>query len=550
MKNLIRWSSGWSQFLLGSVLGVTTLAAIPASAEAYTPESPEVKEMVERGLRFLETEPIKADGADSGVLWLVALTLVKCGKDDTHPIVAAGIKRCQDLKNAGSAEGDGRGIYAKAVAVIFLCETDPIKYKAEGQYFVDQLVKLQSASGGWGYPQTGILDTSQTQYGVLALWYADHVGLDVSTDTIERSCSYLLRTQDVSGGWVYNGTPAGGAGRTNQSGAMAISLVAGGLGSLYICGDMLGFSAPEAESPADNDGLPPALKGPKEAKEKKEVKRRRASKFDLGYLRRGQADGNAWLAKNYSIGSLIWGHYYLYALERCQSFRELAEGRNEKEPGWYNDGVELLKKKQESKGNWSGDHDAHVSTCFALLFLIRSTKKSIGKVVNTEGALSGGRGLPKDVTNVKLKGNQIVGVQAAKSIDDLLDLLESPDDAALENAVEGTTILPLGGDATTRAKQAERLRKIVTLPNYQARIVAVKSLAQARDLDNVPVLIYALGDPDFRVAKEARDGLRLISRRFDGFDMPDKSTPAQRTAAQLSWKQWYLAIRPEAEFLD
>lgn len=521
-----------------------------APVAAYTSESPEVKAMVEQGLKFLETEQLKSESADSGVLWLVGLTLVKCDKDDTHPIVAAGIRRCQALHSSGSAEGDSRGIYAKAVAVIFLCETDPIKYKAEAQYFLDQLLKLQGGAGGWGYPQTGIMDTSQTQYGVLALWTANHVGLDVPTDRIERACHYLLRTQDVEGAWPYNAVDPGGSTRVNQLKlANNLALPVAGLGAVYMCADMLGIDRKE-DAVNDNDGLPPAMKKAKNESEKKEGKPKRASKLDVGFLRRGQADGNAWMARNYKIDSSSWGFYYRYALERYSSFREAAEGNAEQEPAWYNEGVELLKSRQNSKGGWTGDHDDHVSTCFAILFLIRSTKKSIGKTVNTEGALAGGRGLPSDVTSVRMKGNQIVGAQAAKSIDDLLDLLETPDDTALESILEGTTPISLGGDATTRAKQAERLRKIVSIPNFQARMVAVKALAQARDLENVPVLIYALGDPDWRVAKEARDGLRLISRRFDGFDMPDKSTSAQRTAAQLSWKKWFLSIRPEAEFLD
>lgn len=542
---------GWRPVAVVATVVLFVAGVRVAPVFAYTSESPEVKAMVDLGIRFLETAVMTSgdgDAQDSGALWFVGATLAKAGKDETQPTIALGIKRCQDIQKAGQTESDKRGIYAKAMAVIFLCEVDPVKYKSEATYFLDQLLSTQLPSGGFGYPAMGIPDPSQTQYGVLAMWSADHVGLDVPTERIEKALHWLLRVQDLGGGWSYLSQDLGGTNRANQF-ATTHALTAGGLGSLYICADMLGLSA-QAEAPKDNDGLPPALKAVKAEKEKKEAKRRRTSKFDTAFLKRGQADGNGWFGKNYRIDPDKWPLYYLYALERYQSFREVAEHRNEKEPGWYNDGVNFLKTRQQNNGSWSGDHSPHASTCFAILFLIRSTKKAIAKDVTTEGALAGGRGLPKDVTNVKMKGNQVVGAQAAKSIDDLLDLLESTDNAALENAVEGATILPLGGDATTRAKQAERLRKIVSLPNYQARMVAVKSLSQARDLENVPVLIYALGDPDWRVAKEARDGLRLISRRFDGFDMPDASTPAQRTAAQLNWKKWYLSIRPEAEFLD
>ena len=49
---------------------------------------------------------------------------------------------------------------------------------------------------------------------------------------------------------------------------------------------------------------------------------------------------------------------------------------------------------------------------------------------------------------------------------------------------------------------------------------------------------------------EARDGLRFISRKFYGYRLPDKPTEAQAQAAQAKWKEWYLAIRPDAELME
>jgi hypothetical protein len=531
--------------ILAILLGI--LAAVrPSLALAYTPESPEVKAMVERGMRYLETAPPPSGEGldDAGAMWLVGITLLKNGKDAKHPVVAAGIKRAQDIARKNLPTGYG-GMYWNGLVVIFLCEVDPVKYKAEIKYYLDLLLKSQYAGGAWGYASSTQGDTSQSQYGVLALWTADQAGFDVPTDRVERVCHWLLRTQDPSGGFAYQPTDSGGARVQQQN--LTPSLSAAGSGSLYICGDLLGLHGAPREAVGENDGLPPALKL---VQEEKQAKKRRASKFDAAFLRRGEADGNAWFAKNYTINPMAWPFYYMYALERYQSFREFAENRTEKEPKWYNDGVEHLRKMQQSGGNWTGDHSDPVSTSFAILFLIRSTKKAIGKVVNTEGALVGGRGLPTDVTNVKMRGNQVVGVSTTKSVDDLLNLLEDADEGALESAIADAKQLAFGSDEDSRAKQTDRLRKIVAEPNFQARILAVKTLSQSRDLENVPILIYALGDPDWRVAKEARDGLRLISRRFDGFDMPDRSTPEQRVAAQQSWKQWYLSIRPEAEFIE
>jgi HEAT repeat protein len=86
--------------------------------------------------------------------------------------------------------------------------------------------------------------------------------------------------------------------------------------------------------------------------------------------------------------------------------------------------------------------------------------------------------------------------------------------------------------------------------DFHARFAAVKTLARARELENVPALIYALSDPDKRVMLEAREGLRFISRRFYGFGLPDNPSKAQVQTAQDNWKAWYLSIRPDAELLE
>ena len=93
-----------------------------------------------------------------------------------------------------------------------------------------------------------------------------------------------------------------------------------------------------------------------------------------------------------------WVFYYLYALERCMSFRELIEQSAEKEPAWYNTGVEYILKTQRSDGSWMGpEANTIADTAFAVLFLMRSTKKSIEKAKSYgAGEMIGGRGLPKD----------------------------------------------------------------------------------------------------------------------------------------------------------
>ena len=69
-------------------------------------------------------------------------------------------------------------------------------------------------------------------------------------------------------------------------------------------------------------------------------------------------------------------------------------------------------------------------------------------------------------------------------------------------------------------------------------------------MDIVPTLIFALTDPDTVVRKEARDGLRFVSRKFEGFGLPDKPNDKQVEDATRAWKQWYLKANPSYVFID
>jgi hypothetical protein len=65
-------------------------------------------------------------------------------------------------------------------------------------------------------------------------------------------------------------------------------------------------------------------------------------------------------------------------------------------------------------------------------------------------------------------------------------------------------------------------------------------------VNHAPILIFALTDPDKRVVREARDGLRSISRNFEGFGPPDNFDKDEQGRAVERWKAWYQTIRPDA----
>lgn len=522
---------------------VMLLAALCAAnaARAYTTESPEVKAMVQSGLAYLASSD---EHPQVGGEALIGVTLVKNGYKGNHPRVAKAVRNCTTAKTRDMDN------YSLSLVPIFLSELDPGKYRGTIDQYLKELFRRQDRQGAvWTYQGERLGDTSQTQYGVLAMWTAKQHGFDIPQDRFERSCKWLLRTQTPTGAWGYHCEDPGDYNRIQQE-EQRRSVVAAALGSVYICADALGMASAPAQQNVRSGDLPPALVPVLEPVARRTTNSR-APDVPLQYLHRAQRDGNNWMQVNYSITQGEWPFYYLYALERYQSFREFAEDRHEKSPFWYNDGVNWLRSKQAKDGSFnatSSNVGVELATAFSILFLTRSTSKAIG--LANEGRLHGGIGLPSNDSNMSLYGGRIVAADVSKSLGDMLNLLEDQKTDDLQDLIsfapDATVVID---DPQAYQEHVERLRKLAGHTSYEVRLVAVKTLGQTRDLDNVPTLIYALSDPDRRVARAARDGLRFISRRLDGFGMPDSANLGDRTEAINKWKEWYRSLRPDAELL-
>jgi hypothetical protein len=190
---------------------------------------------------------------------------------------------------------------------------------------MQSIERRQKPGGGWGYPPGGAHgetgDTSMTQYAVLATWTSYKSGLDPSKESIEAVCNWLLRTQDPSGAFGYQGRDPGEGKfvRLDQA-EIRNSLCAAGSGSLYICADLLMFKAFADPTKQADAELPPALVLVEEGKEKI-AKGPITDRVPANVMQRGLADANAWMTRNYKIDQGQWNLYHLYALERYQSFR-------------------------------------------------------------------------------------------------------------------------------------------------------------------------------------------------------------------------------------
>jgi hypothetical protein len=519
----------------------------PNNVWAYSPQSAEVRQVIDKALTYLATAREKRLGGKC----LIGLVFLK-ERQPEHPKVKEALEAVRSFVDQSperlvvSTES-----YTPSLAIMFLCELDPGLYHDDIQKLLRAMWQRQLPQGAWTYGSGQQGDTSQTQYGVLACWTAHRAGFDVPSSAVLNVCQWLVRTQDPGGGFGYKPHDPGSDNphRVDQK-EIRESVSIAGLGSLYICSTLLGLNPLVQRASGDVQVVPSALVPvPERGSGSLDVRLNRSL---ANRIRRAMNDGNRWQKKNYTISPDQYTYYYLYALERYQSFREIAEGNSMAEPHWYNEGVEFLAREQTAEGSWprpQGFTGTAIDACFAVLFLQRNTKKTINRNQFGEGLLIGGRGLPTDTRRIRVVDGRVVSALERRSAAALARVLsdpDSPDFEALARAGDALLIDPTG----TTAEDQASLRRLADSQNLDVRVLAIRALATQRNLDNVPTFITALADEDSTVVRTARDALRQVSRKFEGFELPDHSTVAQRESVIRAWQTWYLGIRPEAEFGD
>ena len=515
----------------------------PRPAAALTPESPEVKRMIRKGLRFLDRE---TDGRLGGAC-LVGMVFYKDGRGLDHPRVQEAIEACQ--RNIGGGQvNPGIDIYSLGIALIFLCDVGPSSYANEIEALLEELEERQKRNGGWGYEGEEIGDTSMTQYAVLGTWAANRNGYETSLTSVERVTNWLIRTQDPNGGFGYKGADPGEGDYNRQDQSPTHAMSAAGGASTYVLADLLQFTKGLGAG-ADPD-LPEALREVVDGGDDDRGPLTR--KVNARRLQQGMNEVDGWIRRQPIRDVTDWEFYYIYALERFHSFRELARGRGAGDLRWYDEGAKFLRKKQGVAGSW-GDSETAVNTAFAILFLQRSTMKTIETVGISfgDGTLIGGRGLPRDTSSMRVRSDgKVIAKPIEGTAGDLMDILDRPDHPDFEYLVAYPDEMELSDDPEEYARQLDRMQRILRHGSADARRAVVEIMGQNRRLDHAPMMIFALNDLDPAVRHAAREGLRFTSRKFTGFGLRAEATQEARRAAIGQWKDWYISLRPDAEFLE
>jgi len=523
-------------------------ASLVMSLAAHEPGDAVVQPMVDAAVGYLKGT---ADGT-----WeqetLIGYALLKAGMPKDDPRVVRSVNKVVKRINEGLAGNDPSSTYAPALAVMLLCEVDDKAFRPQIQACLDLLASRQIENGGFAYYQQTIADVSQTQYACLAFWTADRHDFQVNPNIGKRALEYLVRSQSPDGGYSYQGMII-------NDNRVTPSMSAGGGGTLYIIAAWLGYGEDEAavRRRPEEEGLPRSVRLVVVDESGQPQGRAGGKKIEIneGALRSAQGRSNGWFNNNFSVRIAgEWQYYYLYGYERFASFVEASSGKVDASPQWYDDGVEFMRGQQAANGSFDSQADqgqgepASIHTAFAILFLVRSTKKSLDAGAWSDGRLLGGQGLSDDA-KLAMRGGRLVTLEAERSVADLQGLLDADTgdtnfgDLQSIDAITFTT-----DDPQALGEQLSLVRSWVAHRNFDVRWLAAKALGKVQDLDNVPSLLFLMTDPAEDVVRMANESLRRISRKFDDpkFDLGTEFQRAKADEVRNRWIEWYLSVRPGA----
>lgn len=520
--------------------GAWLALAVPAWGQA----EPAMK----RGLAFLKNAA--PSNRDAGEMALATLALVKTTGTPDDPVVRELVEKVRALvKTDGYRPVRGTGdVYEAAVVLMALTAANADRYLLEIEVIAKFLMERQSSNGSWDYSKGGGGDTSQTQYAILALWEAAAAGIEVPIEVWDKALHWLITRQDVAGGFSYHPTDPRGDNRVSQPG-VTHSMSVAGAGSIIICKSQLPFK----EKRQPNEKLELLIPVVEETKLEYQPKVKQAQADQAVEL------SARWMANNITIDQPSGPiYYYLYGLERYAS---LANLKTVGPVDWYSSGARFLAERQGKEGSWSSNYSSVVDTSFALLFLGRSTQKTITRIQITRlgrGTMVGGRGLPDPsgaVSGLAARRTARYNRALKAPVEDLLSALDDEDDANAESAA--VALETVDHQELLRAVKGDKqkLRLLAKNRRPEVRAGALWALARTKDYRTTPVLIDAIKDSDPNVYRAARGALRHLSRRMDAFGMPEDPPPApERDRWAAEWKKWFdslrIQIEPQQEFDD
>lgn len=571
------------------VVVAVPVSSCGAAQVKFSPDDEVVQNVAEKAVSALE----KASHETAGQLVLGALAVVQAGKrySESVPRNSATVQKAikqilGDLPKGSNTESGpiakNNETYYPAVALILLCEVDDQKYESQIKLLIEILLRRQRQSGAFTYnSEKSNGDTSQMQYAALAMFVADQHQFEIDPQASKAALTWLTGTQQQDGTFRYKVSipnPSAPRGRPTVDSRANASIQSAGLGTVYLLADLLQLSTRKKKTAVTSEELeglafPPGVSiYVKPRDDGAKVKRKGPLvNFDRGRLGGSRNAGNKVMEEMFAVPIRTWNYYYMYAFERYAYFRAETEGNmgRGKMSRWYDEGVQYLIEQQKSSGMFPAGTNSlettYVSTSFAILFLVRSSEILVRPAA--DGELKGGQGFPKDTQLTDVNGS-IQSNSAEQDLGKQLELLKSgsldeSDMQVLAKSMRKALNSFRGDEKNNRGNLESFLRTMISDRNYFRRLIAVRFLAGEQDLENVPALLYALGDPDYRIAYEAHNGLRLVSRKIDSITLDRIAVPPfpndQKVRDQIKleylrvkdrWTDWYTKLKPNAKLLD
>jgi hypothetical protein len=549
------------------ILAASLLARSLKGQDLKQPEAPRVnadenvQTAIKRAIVRLKNNVVSQSAGESALL---AMALLKSGQSADQPEIKAVLDQIVDRTKSSEFRPGNHHVYEAGVSIMALANADPVKYKPQIQIIVNFLVDHQQPNGGWFYPKPehdtdG--DTSITQYAVLGLWEASRSGVPVPRKVWDKVAEWHLTYQNEDGSFSYH--PVQGSFAYGNGGTLTMTVA--GAASLHVArlylypnakdleelkkkglknGKRFGILEPYDPRSGDS-GLDPA-----QAAAVADANFRPTIR--LGAIDKGIKGSMQWLEERFTIEPKQ-GHdiYYLYGIERLMALANVTSFAGH---DWYAEGSQHLCRTQDASGGWTDNCGANPATALGLLFLGKATSKMLGRKPPRPpdkkfggGLLIGGRGLPDNLESLE-SGQQGVQVRKLKGpVDELLAALEKADNTNVESAQTGLVEKIATEDPEALIGQTDRLLKLVNDRRAEVRRTIYWALGRTNDLHVVPQLIDGLRDSDPNCMVEARNALQFISKKLDANEPPDESNDAQRAAAVLFWKKWYLSVRDYVE---
>ncbi len=567
-----------------SSIGAFTLWTSPAQAA----DKAAIQNAIARGAAYIKTT---INQRPYGEKTLSYLALLKAGEPADGPVMAQGAAHILEKFKNGEYHAVSHHIYEAGVDLTLLADIDGEKYRPQIEIIAKYILYNMSPDGYWNYLPLGRDpgrpggDISVTHYACLGLWAAARSGVQIDPQVWVRVLNWMNANHNQDGGYAYN--PGVVLGRYGMESTMNMSV--NGVGILCIA--MLNLEPKRLPSFDKGAANPPKSKPekpspvtPQEAKKPSGVLE--AVDLDSEENVKGALKSVPGRIPEASFasarGALQWvsarfepfnkgidhSAYYYYSLERMGALANVTklDGHD-----WYNECADELIAGQQADGSWriSSYGGPESDACFAVLFLSRSTGKILKRTtVKIEppvggGLLSGGRGLPDDLSELDANGNVKKKKGEKSSLDDLLAALQEADGSNLEETQAELIQMVQLGDKQELVGQKDKLVTLVTQPDPEVRRTAIWAIGRTGDLSLARHAILGLDDPDLGVMTESHLALSWTARKPNAFKLPlnpmdgiaADAPEDQKTAAVESWRrqalrlwgEWYLRNRPYAD---